>query len=310
MNRTVTVLACVLAIAGIAALAFAGAQNNWWMTQNPANQNTPSQPTSTQPAPTSTPVTPTSTTPEPPQDPLKDLIRVTSPQPNALVQSPLRITGEARGNWYFEASFPVRLIDGNGRQLAIIPAQAQGEWMTESFVPFVASLSFANPTTATGTLILEKDNPSGLPEHAAEVRIPVRFSPQQTSVQLYYYNASKDKDSSGNILCSRQGLVATNRMIPKTITPIQDAIKELLKGVVTAQEQAQGLTTEYPLPGFSLKGANLKNGILTLEFNDSQNKTTGGACRVGVLWYQIEATAKQFPGVNQVVFKPDTLFQP
>jgi hypothetical protein len=54
----------------------------------------------------------------------------------------------------------------------------------------------------------------------------------------------------------------------------------------------------------------LKNGVLTLEFEDAQNKAVGGACRVGVLWFQIEATAKQFPEVKEVRFLPKEIFQP
>jgi len=104
-----------------------------------------------------------------------NLIRIDSPRPNAVVTSPLEITGEARGTWYFEASFPVKLLDGNGNQLAIIPAQAQSDWMTEEFVPFKATLEFTAPTTAAGTLVLEKDNPSGLPENADSLIVPVRF---------------------------------------------------------------------------------------------------------------------------------------
>lgn len=103
------------------------------------------------------------------------LIRVVSPRPNDLVASPLTIEGEARGYWYFEASFPVRLMDGNGKELAVVPAQAQGEWMTTEYVPFKVTLEFAEPDTAVGTLVLEKDNPSGLPENADELRLPVRF---------------------------------------------------------------------------------------------------------------------------------------
>jgi hypothetical protein len=47
--------------------------------------------------------------------------------------------------------------------------------MTPDFVPFAVVLSFSPPTTSTGTLVLERSNPSGLPENAGEVRIPVRF---------------------------------------------------------------------------------------------------------------------------------------
>jgi hypothetical protein len=113
----------------------------------------------------------------PPTNPRSDLIRVQSPQAGALVQSPLRVSGEARGTWFFEASFPVTLLDANGRALVQTHAQAKAEWMTESFVPFESELRFEPPTTATGTLVLAKDNPSGLPEHADELRVPVRFAP-------------------------------------------------------------------------------------------------------------------------------------
>ncbi len=104
-----------------------------------------------------------------------DLIVVSQPVANQLITNPVTITGQARGYWYFEASFPVKLLDSNGKLLAIKPMQAIGEWMTENFVPFSMDLEFENPTTDTGVLVLEKDNPSGLPEHDAELRIPVRF---------------------------------------------------------------------------------------------------------------------------------------
>ena len=91
------------------------------------------------------------------------------------------VEGEARGTWFFEASFPVRLLDGNGVELAVAPAQAQDDWMTEEFVPFAVRLQFFAPITATGTLVFEKDNPSGLPEHADELRVPVRFEVSESA---------------------------------------------------------------------------------------------------------------------------------
>ena len=103
------------------------------------------------------------------------MIRVTTPLPDEIVVSPLSVTGMARGNWFFEASFPVRILDADGRELGVTPAIALEEWMTTDFVPFEARLSFATSTTETGIMVLEKDNPSGLPEHADERRIPVRF---------------------------------------------------------------------------------------------------------------------------------------
>lgn len=102
-------------------------------------------------------------------------IFLSSPLPDTRVVSPLIVEGEARGTWYFEASFPVRLLDGNGNEIAVAPAQAQGDWMTEDFVPYMVLLEFAQPSTPNGTLVLQKDNPSGMPENDESLSIPVLF---------------------------------------------------------------------------------------------------------------------------------------
>ena len=128
------------------------------------------------PSPTPEPAPKPIPAPAPVPDAHANLIRVTVPLANAVVTSPLVVAGEARGVWYFEASFPVRLLDGNGNVLAQVPAQAQGEWMTKEFVPFKATLTFSSPTGANGTLVLQKDNPSGLSVHDDSISIPVRFS--------------------------------------------------------------------------------------------------------------------------------------
>jgi len=111
---------------------------------------------------------------------LDNLIQVKQPALNQVIKSPLVVTGKARGYWYFEASFPIRIFDDNGIELGLALAQAgrdpaMGEvnWMTEDFVPFAAILEFKEPLTERGVLVLEKDNPSGLPEHDAELRIPI-----------------------------------------------------------------------------------------------------------------------------------------
>lgn len=112
-----------------------------------------------------------------------ELIKLTTPAPLSTLISPLTITGEARGYWFFEASFPIYLTNWDGLIIAEGFATAEGEWMTEDFVPFTATLEFENPYPAgaqdfmgNGALILQKDNPSGLPEHDDALEIPVRFA--------------------------------------------------------------------------------------------------------------------------------------
>ena len=111
-----------------------------------------------------------------------DLIRISEPRPNTVITNPLAVKGMARGSWFFEASFPVKLFDGNGELLATGIAQAKADpvrgngagWMTSEFVPFEATLTFTAPAE-TGVLVLQKDNPSGLSENTDSLRVPVRF---------------------------------------------------------------------------------------------------------------------------------------
>jgi hypothetical protein len=104
-----------------------------------------------------------------------DLIRVDSPRPSQPVASPLVVTGQARGTWFFEASFPVKLVAADGTVLAQAPAQAQGDWMTTEFVPFSVTLQFSAPTSGQAMLILAKDNPSGDPAKDDSLQVPVTF---------------------------------------------------------------------------------------------------------------------------------------
>lgn len=108
--------------------------------------------------------------------PVEDMIVIDAPVSGGQIASPLQVTGRARGNWYFEASFPVILKTSGGTVLATVPAQAQGDWMTTDWVPFTATLTFTPPAPgSTGVLILQKDNPSGEPQNDDSRTIPVVF---------------------------------------------------------------------------------------------------------------------------------------
>lgn len=107
-----------------------------------------------------------------------DLIVVDAPRIGDRISSPLTVSGHARGTWYFEASFPVRLLDENGDNIPLNPPYitASAEWMTTEFVPFSAIVTFNPPPAGRrGTLILRKDNPSGMLEHDRALEIPVSF---------------------------------------------------------------------------------------------------------------------------------------
>lgn len=111
-------------------------------------------------------------------DSKKDLIVLTSPTPGQKITSPVTLTGMARGYWFFEASFPISIVNWDGLIIGEGYASADGDWMTEDFVPFTGTVNFTfDPETPynRGAIILKKDNPSGLPENDDALEIPVTF---------------------------------------------------------------------------------------------------------------------------------------
>ncbi|ADE14691.1 hypothetical protein Nhal_1552 [Nitrosococcus halophilus Nc 4] len=105
-----------------------------------------------------------------------EFIVVEAPVPGALIASPVKIKGKARGTWFFEGDFPLILTDSKGQVIGKSFATAQGEWMTEKFVPFEGTLQFKPPRSdSRGMLVFKKDNPSGRPEHDDQLTVPVFF---------------------------------------------------------------------------------------------------------------------------------------
>ena len=106
-----------------------------------------------------------------------NLIRVASPMPNATITSPLTIKGMARGTWFFEATFPFKLIGPDGKEVALVEnfIQASDDWMTTEFVPFEKTITFPKQKAGKGKLILMKDNPSGEARFDDSIEIPVMF---------------------------------------------------------------------------------------------------------------------------------------
>lgn len=94
---------------------------------------------------------------------------------DTLITSPVGIEGTATGNWFNEATFPVRVLDGDGTMLGRGTAQALGDWMTSSSVAFSANIAFTAPKYATGTILFMSDDPSGNPLNEHQFGLEVRF---------------------------------------------------------------------------------------------------------------------------------------
>ena len=113
-------------------------------------------------------------------------------------------------------------------------------------------------------------------------------------IHLYYYNPEKDKDAGGNSMCSKQGLQQVERVLPHTETPLQEAIKLLLHGEISDEEDTAGMTREFPMIGVRLENATIQDGLATLTFSDPRNKTSGGSCRVSILWRKSKRRRNNF----------------
>lgn len=104
-----------------------------------------------------------------------DLITLTTPQPNDSLTSPLTITGQARGSWFFEGEFPIFIYDVLDVLIGQTNAVTQGEWMTDEFVNFEATLEFTEPAYGPGLLYLNKSNASDNADLDDALIIPIDF---------------------------------------------------------------------------------------------------------------------------------------
>ena len=101
-------------------------------------------------------------------------LMITSPMPNATIASPVAVTGIVTGGgWFFEGTFPIKILAADGTVLGQGMAKAYGDWMFTGSVPFAASITFVGAKSSTGTILFAKDNPSGLAANAESFSLPV-----------------------------------------------------------------------------------------------------------------------------------------
>lgn len=225
-------------------------------------------------------------------------IMVTGPKPYQVITNPLVIEGKAKGSWYFEASAPVKLVNEQGNVLVTGRIEAQGNWMTSDYVPFKGELNFSNNATTSGSLILQNDNPSGLPENQREIKIPVTIGVIDTIVVKAYFN---NNNLDPAVTCYK--VFPVERTVAETQAVGRVALEELLKGP-TEQEKQQGYLTNIN-PGVKIKSLIITEGVAKVDFDKTLEEAVGGSCRVTAIRSQVTQTLEQFPTVEQVVISID-----
>ncbi|MBU6501002.1 MAG: GerMN domain-containing protein [Patescibacteria group bacterium] len=235
--------------------------------------------------------------------------KIFSPQAKDTISSPIIVKGQAKGSWFFEGSFPVKIVDQDGTVLGASPATAIGAWMTTGTVPFEAVVGFAQPDSANGTIILAKDNPSGLPENENFVIVPISFAATSSDsqvVKVFFGSKYAEQGSECDVM------YPAYRMIPKTQAPARAALEELLSGP-TAEEDNLGYLTSIN-PGVKIQSLTIANGTAKVDFNQALQQSVAGSCRVTAIRNEIENTLKQFSAVQNVVIsingKTEGVLQP
>ncbi|MDQ1284324.1 MAG: hypothetical protein QG620_672 [Patescibacteria group bacterium] len=102
-------------------------------------------------------------------------IEIISPRKGEAVGSPLTVKGRAKQGWFFEGSFPVKILASDRTVLAETYASAQEDWTEKEWVEFSGTIEFPVPDDSEGFLLLEPDDPSGFPRYGVAVHIPVTF---------------------------------------------------------------------------------------------------------------------------------------
>jgi hypothetical protein len=114
--------------------------------------------------------------PPPPAAIAADVATVATPAADARVTSPLTVSGVAPAGWFFENSFPVRIIDAQGEEIAMAPATPRVNWTEPGDKEFDATLTFSVSTETPATIVLQEDMP-GEGARPRETRVPVILTP-------------------------------------------------------------------------------------------------------------------------------------
>jgi len=125
---------------------------------------------------------------------------VFSPDLSRPVTSPLTLQGEARGFWFFEQQFEVRLLDAEEQIIATGTAKTKSSALTVEFVPFNITLNFKKPRAKMGFIVLEKANPSGLASQNRIIQLPILFQAPNIDTKIDQLDVDNDKTSTSTPL--------------------------------------------------------------------------------------------------------------
>lgn len=199
---------------------------------------------------------------------------------DVTLSNPVVVTGEART---FENNVSLRVRG------------ADGQLFTETFTTSNGEMGHHNPYRGTLWLTrdpgknitveaLEYSAKDGAEIHTARETRPYTVEPIAATL---YFPDEKCVDVTPYV-----------RRMPKSISMARLLVEALMAGPLP-EEQQRGATAAFP-QGAAVQSVNLRNGTLTVDFND-RLRNVGGSCRAQMIRASVTETLRRLPSVKNVV---------
>jgi len=223
-------------------------------------------------------------------DPSKEIEVFLPAQGTTTVGTRFVIYGKGRA---FENTINYRISDDGGKQLYV------GSFMTNAeagvFGYFHQEVDLAKILKTIpqkiGLDVLELSAKDGSDTNKTSFELVV--DQNSTTVFVYLINDKLDPE----VTCEKTYSVA--RIVSKTTAVLKVAIEELLRGASNIDEGADFHSAINS--GVKLNSTRIEDGIAYLDFDNRLEELVAGSCRVQFIRRQIEATAKQFSTVKEVI---------
>ena len=232
------------------------------------------------------PATDTSAAPDDPASRPQSNVILDQPQDGTtLTENPMVVRGRART---FENHVEIRVENAAGRTIKETFATARGE--LGSFNPFEKEIFFvSDPGESVTITLIERSAKDGSirTTDSSRVRVDIPKKP----VTLYFPTQKGDPND-----CSAVESVVRN--LPVSVAAARLALEALIAGPTRA-ERVIGATNPFP-EGVEIRSVNLRNGTLTVDFNESLGNV-GGSCRALAIRASVEKTLRAIEGVDRVL---------
>ncbi|HEU4889228.1 MAG TPA: Gmad2 immunoglobulin-like domain-containing protein [Thermoanaerobaculia bacterium] len=196
------------------------------------------------------------------------------------IANPLVVSGLART---FENNVVLRARAADGSVIAEGFTTATGEMGRHS--PYRGSLWLTRePGSRIVVEALEYSAKDGSETNLVRVEKPFAVAPIEAV--LYFPDEQ----------CT--GVKPYTRRMPKSISLARLLVESLVHGP-TADERKRGAAVAFP-EGSAVQSAILRNGILTVDFNE-RLRNVGGSCRAQMIRASVTDTLRRLPAVKSVV---------